>query len=279
MKHPKLALVIGSGGIKCAASIGLLKVLQEAGIAVDLLVGSSGGCLYAALIGLGHDAAEIHELTLHLWTPEVMKDYAANLKASQDGSIRFTETSGLVDDQVLNARVRAVLRDRTFADSNIPLKIVATDLYDGEKVVISEGSLFDAARASIAIPTVFPPWEVDGRWLTDGAASDPLPVDLAILEGAQVIVAMGFLMEHRRRMRSLTAVQLHLTNVYSNALLSASYAFHNLAHHAELIPIIPEFDGTLSMFDTDRMPYVIEQGERLARDQLPRIERILEGLG
>jgi predicted acylesterase/phospholipase RssA len=63
-----------------------------------------------------------------MWTPEIMKGYTANLRASQDGSIRFTETSGLVDDDVLNDRIRNILGDRTFKDLAIPLKLVATDL-------------------------------------------------------------------------------------------------------------------------------------------------------
>lgn len=86
---------------------------------------------------------------------------------------------------------------------------------------------------------------------------------------------MGFMLELRSRMRSLAAVQLHLTDLYSNALLNASYVFHNLAHHSELVPIIREFEGSLSMFDTDRMLYIFEQGEQLARREMPRIQRIL----
>ena len=62
----------------------------------------------------------------------------------------------------------------------------------GEKVALSEGSLFDAIRASLAIPIIFPPWEVDGRLLIDGAVSDPLPIDVAIQDGADIIIAMGF---------------------------------------------------------------------------------------
>ena len=74
----------------------------------------------------------------------------------------------------------------------------------------------------------------------------------------------------------MTAVQEQLNSIYMNNILNATYAFYNLAHHAEIFPIIPEFDTTLSMFDVDKIPSVIEQGELVARKQMPHIKRLLE---
>jgi NTE family protein len=160
----------------------------------------------------------------------------------------------------------------------MPLKVVATDLLNGEKVTLADGGVFDAIRASLAIPIIFPPWEVNGRLLIDGAASDPLPIDVAIQDGADVIIAMGFTLDYRARFRSMTAVQEQLNSIYMNNILTATYSFHNLAHHAEIFPIIPEFDGPLSMFDVDKIPAVIERGEQAARKQLPHIKRLLASL-
>ena len=128
------------------------------------------------------------------------------------------------------------------------------------------------------IPIIFPPWEVNGRLLIDGAASDPLPIDVAIQDGAEIIIAMGFPLDYRTRFRSMTAVQEQLNSIYMNNILTSTYAFYNLAHHAEIFPIIPEFDSTLSMFDVDKIPDVIERGEQSARKQLPHIKRLLESL-
>ena len=133
-------------------------------------------------------------------------------------------------------------------------------------------------RASLAIPIIFPPWEVNGRLLIDGAASDPLPIDVAIQDGADIIIAMGFPLDYRSRFRSMTAVQEQLNSIYMNNILTSTYAFYNLAHHAEIFPVIPEFDGTLSMFDVDKIPAVIERGAEAARKQLPHIKRLLESL-
>jgi NTE family protein len=274
----RVALVIGSGGVKCAASIGLLRVLQEADIQVSSVVGCSGGTLYGAQIARHVALEEMQTLSRSLWTTDVMQGYVENLKASKDGTLRFNERSGLVDDSVLNNNLRQVYGDMQFTDLALPFKVVATDLLTGEKVVLSEGRVFDAIRASVAIPIIFPPWEVNGRLLIDGAASDPLPIDVAIQDGADVIIAMGFTLDYRTRFRSMTAVQEQLNNIYMNNILMATYSFHNLAHHAEIFPIIPEFDGTLSMFDVDKIPAVIERGEQAARKQLPHIQRLLASL-
>lgn len=104
-----------------------------------------------------------------------MQGYTANLRATKDGSLRFNERSGLVNDSVLNNTLEKLFGDLLFSDLQIPLKIVATDMFDGEKVILSTGYLRDAVRASIAIPIISPPWEVNGRLLIDGGASDPLP--------------------------------------------------------------------------------------------------------
>lgn len=168
----RISLVIGSGGIKCAAAIGMWRVLQEENISVDSIVACSGGSLYGAFIANGSDGDEMQEHSKTLWTHDIMQGYMANLKASKDGSLRFNERSGLVDDSVLNNNIGEIFKGLSFSDLQIPLKIVATDMLSGEKVILSQGNVFDAIRASIAIPIIFPPWEVDGRLLIDGAASN-----------------------------------------------------------------------------------------------------------
>ena len=272
----RVSLVIGSGGIKCAAAIGLWRVLKSENIEVENVVGCSGGSMYAALIANHVDEKIMEEWSKTLWTSDIMQGYVENLKASKDGLLRFTERSGLVDDSVLNKKLQDIYGGWKFSDLKIPFKVVATELLTGEKVALSEGSLFDAIRASLAIPIIFPPWEVNGRLLIDGAASDPLPIDVAIQDGADIIIAMGFTLDYRARFRSMTAVQEQLNSIYMNNILNSTFAFHNLAHHAEIFPIIPEFESSVSMFDVDKIPYVIEQGEQAARKQLPHIKRLLE---
>lgn len=271
----RVSLVIGSGGIKCAAAVGLWRVLKSEHIEVESVVGCSGGSMYAALIANHIHERDMEEWSRMLWTSDIMHGYTENLKASKDGSLRFHERSGLVDDSVMNKKLQEIFGNWKFSDLKIPLKVVATDLLTGEKATLSDGGIFDAVRASLAIPIIFPPWEVDGRLLIDGAASNPLPIDVAIQDGADIIIAMGFTLDYRLHLRSMTAVQEQLNSIYINNILNSTYAFYNLAHHAELFPILPEFDGALSMFDVDKIPAVIEQGEQAARKQLPHLRRAM----
>lgn len=271
----RVGLVIGSGGVKCAAALGLLSVLQQEGIEIDLAVGCSGGSLYTASIALGYGLHHIEEMTADFWTPGLMKDYTANLSAVQAREKRFSQRSGLVDDTPLLAVLEQVFGDSSFEDVTTPLYLVATDFMNGEMVVLQSGLIRDAVRASIAIPTIFPAWEIDDRLLVDGAASNPLPADIAIQQGADIIIAMGFEMDYRPRIRSLPAANTHLNSIYSNNLLRASLAFHTIAHHHEIIPILPRFERRVGMSDTHLIPYIIEQGRLAAEEQVSYLTRLL----
>ena len=271
----RVALVIGSGAIKCAASIGMFQLLKEEGIEVDLVVGCSGGAIYGVGIAAGMDPEEIQALSDSTWTKELMQGYLVNLKASKDGSLKFNERSGLVDDSFLNEKLRSIAGERQFSDLRTPLIVVATNMMDGEPLELSEGDVFNSVRASLAIPMIFPPWEIDGSLLIDGAASNPLPIDVAIQRGADVVLAMGFTLDYRSKFRSITAVQEHMTSIYMNNIFKNSYAFNNLAHHSEIFPIIPEFDSVISMFDIHKMPHIIEKGREATLEQLPHIKRLL----
>ena len=274
----RVALVIGSGSVQCAAALGMWKVLQREGIDIDMVVGCSGGSLYASVMALGHDIETCERLTRELWTPELTRrrDVRSLLGAVLPKVFGFDGSLGMVSDRPLMKALDQLFGDRRFEDTAIPLHVVATDLHNGQMVALSEGRVRDAVRASIAIPYIWKPWEIDGRWLLDGCASDPLPVDVAIREGADVILAMGFESPYPKRIRSATRYAFQVNSVYTNNLLRANYAFHNLAHHAEIIPVLPEFDRPVRLFDTHEIPYVIEEGERTMQAQLGYLRQALE---
>lgn len=278
MSGKRVAIVIGSGAVQCASALGMWKVLDREGIDVDMVVGCSGGSIYAAVMALGYDVATCERLTAELWTPKVTlkRDWRSLLGAFMPKLFGFEGSLGMVHDGPLLEALEPPFGGKDFAEAKIPLHIVATDLNNGEKVVVSEGSVRDAVRASIAIPYVWKPWKIGNRMLLDGCLSDPLPVDVAIREGADVILAMGFESPYPRRIKSATRYAFQVNSVYTNNLLRANYSFHNLAHHAEIIPVLPEFDRPIRLFDTDQFPYVIEQGMRATEAQLDYLHRVLE---
>ncbi|HET9799670.1 MAG TPA: patatin-like phospholipase family protein [Gemmatimonadaceae bacterium] len=273
----RVALVIGAGSVKCAAALGLWKVLSREGIDVDMVVGCSGGSIYAACMALGYDADETVAMTLALWNRDVTKrrDYRSMLGAFLPKLFRFRGHFGMVHDEPLLAALRKGFGERRFDDVVLPLYVVATELATGQQATLSAGSIVDAVRASIAIPYIWAPWEVDGRLMLDGCLSDPLPVDVAIKEGADVILAMGFESPYPRRIRSATSYAFHVNSIYTNNLYRANYSFHNLAHHAEILPIVPEFGEPVNLFDTHKFAHVIECGARAAEEQLPYLRQLL----
>lgn len=277
MTAPGVALVIGSGGVKCAASIGLQRCLIHEEIPIDLVVGCSGGAIYAAAIALGHDPASAAAMTTALWTREVTAtpDRMAMLRMALPKLLGFSERFGLKKDAEVNARIAHAFGDKTFADCRIPLFITATDFRTGEQITISDGRVADAVRASIAIPFAFAPWEINGRLCVDGFLSDPLPVGVAIREGAHVIVAMGFESPNQERITSGGRFAFQLSTIMTNNLLKASFAFHGLAHHSEVIAVIPQFSQRIRLFDTGKIPLLIDEGEAAMREQLPYLRRLL----
>jgi NTE family protein len=272
-----VAVVIGSGSVKCAAAIGLKNVLDREGIRVDRVVGCSGGSIYAATFALGWDAARTREATLRLWTREAtnLKNRRSLLSVIFPRLFGFSEQFGMRSDRLVMKGLREAFGDTRIEDTKIPLHLTATDFRTGEQVVLTSGSLVEAIRASIGIPFIFPPVPVGDQLLVDGFLSDPLPVGVAIREGADVILAMGFEAPYQAKINTLGRYAFQYSSIMSNNLLKSNFAFHNLAHHAEIIPMIPRFSERIRLFDTDKIPYIIAEGERTAEQELPYLKRLL----
>jgi len=182
----------------------------------------------------------------------------------------------LKDDQLVNERLYDALGDHTFEDTIIPFYIPATDYMTGEQVILNEGSICEAVRATIGLPLIFPPITKGEQLLADGYLSDPLPVGVAIQEGADIILAMGFESISTGERNSISDYLFHLSSILSNNLLHASFAFYNVAHHSDVIPIIPQFDEEVHMFDIHKVPEIIRVGEKEGEKLLPRLKELLE---
>ena len=149
--------------------------------------------------------------------------------------------------------------------------LYATDFETGESIAQHEGKLVDALRASVAVPYIWPAWPQ-----IDGAASNPLPVDVPIREGVDIILAMGFESPVPSRIKSVSRYAFYINSLMTNNLMRANFAFHNAIHHAEIISIFPEFERSIRLFDTDQIPYVIGQGEKAMMEQLEYVNRLLD---
>lgn len=273
--RPRVGVVVGSGGIKCAAAVGMWKVLVREKIPIDIVVGSSGGSIYTSAIALGWAPDNAERESHVLWQNLFRKRSRRSMAAALFQPLFHAQEFGIVDDAAVNAVLRSTFGDATFEQCRIPSYVTATDLNTAEKVVISSGRLFDAIRGSIAIPFALKPWPHQQRLLCDGGVTDPLPVDVAILEGCDIILAMGFENPLTQPIASVMGLALQTSTITVNQLLRRTFAFLSLAHHAEVIPVMPAFDRPIGLGQTSLLPYIIEQGERAAEREIDYVKRLL----
>jgi NTE family protein len=279
VSSPAVSLVVGSGSVKCAAALGVMKVLSAAGIPIDRVVGCSAGALFASLVALEYDIDEATAITLRTWTKDLTS------QPSRIGYLRVlapklfgfkADSFALRDDRPMLARLQSVFGDRRIEDTPIPLHITATDFATGELVEITRGRIVDGIRASLALPLAFSPVRIDGRLLVDGYLADPLPLSVAMKHGSGVIVGVGFESPYQENITSAGRFAFQLSAILANNLLKSRLAFHGMAHHSEVIMILPEFKQRIRLFDTAKVPYIVEQGEQAALQQLPYLRELLE---
>jgi NTE family protein len=185
------------------------------------------------------------------------------------------EYFNILDDSLVNERLYQAFGEKTFQETKLPLYITTTEYKTGVQVVLSQGRIYEAVRASISLPLIFPPFPKDEHLLSDGYLSDPLPIGVALQEGADIVFAMGFESSSGGPIRSFSDYLFHLSSIMSNNLLRASTAFYNLAHHGELISIIPHFEQDIHPFDTDRISDIIQIGEAETEKHLSQIRSLL----
>jgi NTE family protein len=277
-KKKKIALVIGAGSVKCAAALGVWKALEKENIQFDMIVGCSGGSLYATAMAMGYSLQECIDNTQKLWNKSIteQRNWRSLASIILPGFFKFDNRFSMMSDAPMLKSFRAVFGDKTLEEAKIPLYVITTDLETGESIALHQGKVVDALRASVAIPFIWSAWQHNGRLLIDGAASNPLPVDVAMREGADIIIAIGFQSPLPDRIKSISRYAFYMNSLMTNNLLNANFAFNNAVHHAEIVSIFPEFERSIRLFDTDQIPYVIEQGEKAMQEHLEYVKRLLE---
>jgi NTE family protein len=176
-----VGLALGTGAARGFAHIGVIRVLEQAGIAVDVVAGSSMGALIGAAWAVGKSADEMEQIALRV------KGKRAFLKLLDP----VFPGSGLMRGRRVYDFLGSIVDGLTFEDTLVPLKIVASDLNTMEEVVFEQGKLIDAIRASISIPGIFRPVQHKGHTLIDGGITDPVPAHVLAHAGVSKIIAVN----------------------------------------------------------------------------------------
>jgi len=272
--HPTtpFTLVLGSGGVKSIAGLGALQVLEEAGLRPAAVAGCSAGALFGALVAAGHGSQQAIAMATRLWSREItsQRRHRALLQVVLPRLAGFDDGFALRDDSLIMARLHQAFGDARIEDLALPLRIHATDAVSGAAVVLQQGSLVQALRASIALPFLFAPQPWQGRLLVDGSLSDPLPV--ADTPPQHIGVALGFRVPFPQRAHSVSRLATRVTAALSNNLLDARLA---AADPKRLVLMLPELPRRIGLFDTEAMPDLIAIGRAAALAALPRLRQLL----
>lgn len=174
--EPKIGIALGSGGSRGFAHIGVLKVLNEAGIPIDYIAGSSMGALVGVLYGAGYKPAYLEKMAL-----QFRRKYLLDFTVPKMGFIKGDKAKQLIE---------LLVNQKKMEDLHPKVRVVATDLKMGKKVVFKEGNIAKAVRASIAIPGIVVPQRIDDKLYVDGGVIDRVPVSVVKKMGADIIIAV-----------------------------------------------------------------------------------------
>ena len=278
--RPKIGLVLSGGGARGGAHIGVLRVLEEMRVPVDVVVGTSAGAIVGAAYASGmpvhdiereaaglHTALLVHDVERADLSPRQKADQRLKLLGPEVGigAHGLQLPKGVVAGVALEAVLRRLTvrqRDDAFDRLPIPFRALATDLANAQPVVIDSGSLAGAIRTSMAIPGLVAPVERDGRLLADGGLARNLPVDVARAMGADIIIAVniGTPLQSREELTSLLRVSEQMVRM----LITTNTAQSLRELGSRDILIAPEL-GDLPTGAFDRLLEAAGAGERAAR--------------
>lgn len=273
----RIGYALGGGGARGLAHIGVLKVLEEHGLRPGIIAGTSMGSVIGALYASGLGAGDIERA----------------LRLNVGRLARLTDVrpsaSGLVQGKHIAEWLKSLVGDLTFPDLKIPFACVATDILNGQEVVLRSGPVITAVRASISIPGIFTPVSVRGRYLVDGGLVNVVPVSTCREVGAEYVVAVNVMPDPaqtalsteeypdgaaakggrgvRSRPRKAAAPNVVKVLVQSVSITGYRVAKDNL--RAADLAISVE-TGDIGFFQFDREAEAVEAGEQAARRALKK---------
>ena len=272
LQKRKTGLALGGGVARGLAHIGVLEVLQREKIPIDMIAGTSAGAAIGALYAQGTDVSMIESLAI---------DMVARKKLASLVDLALPKTGFIEGKKIRNHLQAAIGSDVKFSDLKIPLACVATDVDTGEEVVIKQGSVLEAVRASISIPVIFTVVKWKGRNLVDGGLVKPVPVSVLQEMGADFIIAVNVMpetiyraqqveKEARKRVKEPNIFHIIMQSIYitSHSVVKSSLEGADIVIQPQVAHIgIGEFH---------RARELILQGELAAQEAIPEIKKRLK---
>ncbi|MEG2102722.1 MAG: patatin-like phospholipase family protein, partial [Flavobacterium sp.] len=235
IKRPKIGLVLSGGGAKGFAHIGVLKVLEEAGIKIDYIGGTSMGSVIGGLYASGYNASQIDSIFKRTNFDELINDYIPRSSKNFYGKkndelyaivLPFSNfkigipealSKGMYNYNLLSSLTRNVRHVRDFNKLPTPFLCIGTNIETGEEVLLNKGNLVQAMMASAAFPSLFTPVEIDGNLLVDGGVVNNYPIKEVRNLGADIIIGVDVQDDllNRKNLKNATRILVQITNLQS----------------------------------------------------------------
>lgn len=262
--YPTIGIALGSGGAKGLSHLGVLKAFEAHGITIDYIAGSSIGALMGAYYAAYPSYDKLNELLSQFNAKKVFSLF--------DPTIR----GGLLKGNKIETFIAEILDGKTFSSLEIPFSAVATDMYSAEEIVISDGDLTKALRASMSVPAIFQPVEYEKHLLADGGLSDPVPTEVVRNMGSDIVVAVNL---HGNYFPESEAPSLSKTPMHSINILSHNLILQSLKTADILIsPNVPKAGlvGWNYFFNLEKAQHMVQAGEHAAEEIIPELEYLIE---
>lgn len=285
-KKPKIGLVLSGGGAKGFAHIGVLKVLEQAGIKIDYIGGTSMGAVVGGLYASGYSASQIDSIFQNTNFDELIKDYNPRVYKSfyekrNDETYAITLpfdkfklgvpvafSKGLYNYNLLVKLTKNVRHINDFSQLPIPFVCIATDIEAGKEVVLTNGFLPKALLASSAFPSLFSPVEIDGKFLIDGGVTNNYPIEEIRKMGAEIIIGVDVQddLKDRESLKEATKILVQITNLQ----MIESMKDKIISTDFYIKPNISDF----TVLSFERGQEIIKKGEEATLPFLEKLKKI-----
>ena len=299
--RPKIGIVFGGGGAKGAAEVGVLKVLEETGIQIDYIAGTSIGSIVGGLYAAGYKANELETMFQTQEWLSLLTDRKASLINEPYQTIngvtyifgfpvmdRNSSIFGIMKGETVENMLDSMLSVKgckTFERLPIPFCCVTADIRTAREVVISKGSISKAMRASMSIPGIFKPVKLDDRLLVDGGMLNNLPVDVCRKMGADIVIAIDLQQEEQkpRKQTDLSMLSSLADLIGFGGILEwitnrpdiEKYLENRKKADIYIHPNLPDADA--SSFVNKNAVRMIQAGVTAAKQIVPELQRAING--
>ena len=290
LSRPKVGLVLSGGGAKGFAHIGVLKVIEEAGLPIDYIGGTSMGSIIGGLYSIGYSPKMMQQIVEEQNWDAIMSDAIPQKYISIDDKMldrhylatfplrnkKIQMKSSIYDGEMINlllARFTSpVYKIRNYDELSVPFLCVAADLESSDAYEMTKGNLQRSIRASMSIPFYFSPVEVDGRLLIDGGLRNNFPVPNVRQKGVDIIIGVDVQRDFHKK-DELNS----MSTIMDQIILMADIDAYKRAKEDVDVYIKPNL-AQYGMMDFNHYDSIIALGERAAREKLPQLKRLADSI-